>query len=105
MNVENKDILFNKVVGKRLKDIRTSKQLTQTEVAKKIGVTFQQIQKYENGINALSLKKMLKLCEAMSIHYRYFCNCVLSDVEKLKGSDVALCDNTITERGNDVECN
>lgn len=37
-------------IGDRIKDLRESSKLTQTELAEKIGTTKQNIYKYENGI-------------------------------------------------------
>ena len=38
-------------VGKKLKQIRTLRRLSQTDVAKRLNLSFQQIQKYECGAN------------------------------------------------------
>jgi transcriptional regulator with XRE-family HTH domain len=81
-NSKKSDALFNRIVGDRLKNIRLSKKSTQTELAEAIGVTFQQIQKYEKGRNQISLKRMLMMCKALNIHYRYFCNCILDDLDR-----------------------
>jgi transcriptional regulator with XRE-family HTH domain len=65
---------FNKSVGQFIKQQRLSKnpKVTQTRLAKEIGVTFQQVQKYEQGSNAISLQKLLKILA-------YF-KCAISDV-------------------------
>ena len=47
------EIEFNTVVGKNIRYLRKSKKLTQTDVGQAIGVSFQQVQKYENGKNGL----------------------------------------------------
>ena len=41
--------LFNQIVGLQIRKIRLMRKKTQTKLAKKISVTFQQIQKYEKG--------------------------------------------------------
>ena len=45
---------FNKIVGRRILKQRLNKKLTQTKLAEKLFVTFQQIQKYEKGVNGVS---------------------------------------------------
>jgi transcriptional regulator with XRE-family HTH domain len=50
---------FNKHLGEMLKKRRLALGLTQTKVAKAINVTFQQIQKYEKGINGVSFSKII----------------------------------------------
>lgn len=45
-------------VGKRLKQLRTSRGLSQSVVAEALGLTFQQVQKYERGTNRISASKL-----------------------------------------------
>ena len=47
------EVEFNTIVGKNIRYLRKSKKLTQTNVADAIGVSFQQVQKYEKGSNGL----------------------------------------------------
>ena len=47
------EVEFNTVVGKNIKYLRKLKKLTQTDIANAIGVAFQQVQKYEKGLNGL----------------------------------------------------
>lgn len=57
------DKIIDKCVGKRLHHRRTMGGLSQTEVAKAIGVTFQQIQKYEKGTNAMNSGRLYQLSQ------------------------------------------
>ena len=43
----------------RLRGLRLNAGMTKSKVAQYIGVTFQQIQKYEKGTNALSITKFV----------------------------------------------
>ena len=45
---------------------------TQSRVAKAVGVTFQQVQKYERGQNGISLNMAKKLCEYLDVSIDYF---------------------------------
>ena len=47
-------------VGFRLRQLRKAKGLTQAQLAEAIGVTFQQVQKYERGANRLSASKLFE---------------------------------------------
>src|SRR5687768_14523010 len=49
------------VVGQNLRVIRLQNSLTQEQLADAVGVTFQQIQKYENGKNRISASMLLML--------------------------------------------
>ena len=59
--------LLNIEIGKTLRGLRLNAGMTQTKVAQYIGVTFQQIQKYEKGTNALSITKFVRFCNLFEI--------------------------------------
>ena len=63
---------FNKHLGEMLKKRRLALGLTQTKVAKAINVTFQQIQKYEKGINGVSSVRLLQLASYLKVPISYF---------------------------------
>ena len=52
--------------------IRYDKKQTTVKVAKKLGVTFQQVQKYEKGINGLSAEKLIQFCVAYDVPINIF---------------------------------
>ena len=66
----------NKRVGEAIKHYRLNyknpdkpktRGLTQTELAKRIFVTFQQVQKYEKGANGTSSYRILQISEALNV--------------------------------------
>ena len=63
---------LNQHLGKKLRLRRTSLGLTQTQVAKAINVTFQQIQKYEKGTNGVSSARLLQLANFLKVPIKYF---------------------------------
>ena len=63
---------FNVHLGKKLRMRRLSLGLTQTKVAQAINVTFQQIQKYEKGINGVSALRILQLSNFLKVPINYF---------------------------------
>ncbi|MDP7152746.1 MAG: helix-turn-helix transcriptional regulator [Paracoccaceae bacterium] len=63
---------FNKHLGEMLRKRRLALGLTQTKVAKAINVTFQQIQKYEKGINGVSSVRLLQLAGYLKVPINYF---------------------------------
>jgi transcriptional regulator with XRE-family HTH domain len=65
---------LNLAIGRRLRAVRTARGLKQADLAAHIGVAFQQIQKYENGTNRLSVAVMLRLCAFMEIDAGEFVN-------------------------------
>jgi len=54
-------------IGERLRYLRTSYGLSQAEVGASIGVSFQQIQKYESGKNRVAVSTMLALADHLGI--------------------------------------
>ena len=59
-------------VGRRLRQKRTFLGLSQDTVGKKIGVTFQQIQKYERGINRMGASRLYDFAKALGVQVSYF---------------------------------
>ena len=46
-------------VGRRIREARIASGLSQTKVANALDITFQQIQKYENGINRVAPSRLV----------------------------------------------
>jgi len=61
-------------LAKMLVLLRELNYKTQTKVGNVISVTFQQTQKYENGINGISSEKLFMLCRAMGYDFDLVCN-------------------------------
>lgn len=59
-------------VGKRLRRRRRLLGLTQQQLAKSIGIRFQQIQKYECGANRVTASRLYELAVALNVPVNYF---------------------------------
>ena len=59
-------------VGKKIRVQRTMKKMSQTELGNRIGVTFQQVQKYERGSNRVSASKLVEIARALDVDVRLF---------------------------------
>ena len=59
-------------VGQRIRDKRNERGMSQTEVANAIGVTFQQVQKYERGTNRVGASRLFDLAHILSVPIQYF---------------------------------
>jgi transcriptional regulator with XRE-family HTH domain len=59
-------------LGKKIKQLRLDRGLTQTELGKRIGVSYRQIQKYENGSNHILASRLYDLAKALSIDVANF---------------------------------
>lgn len=59
-------------VGRRVQEKRLDLGLTQTALAKAVGVSFQQVQKYEKGSNRVSASKLFEIAEFMKVEIAFF---------------------------------
>jgi len=59
-------------VGKRLRFGRTMQGMSQESIGESIGVTFQQIQKYERGINCIRASKLFELAKVLKVPVSFF---------------------------------
>jgi transcriptional regulator with XRE-family HTH domain len=59
-------------VGRKLKQIRTMRRYSQTDVARRLGLSFQQIQKYEIGSNRVAASRLFELSQIFDISPAYF---------------------------------
>lgn len=69
-NVESQKI--NQHIGKRIKLARISLGMTQERLSAYLGITFQQVQKYENGKNRVSAGSLLLISKFLNIDISYF---------------------------------
>ena len=54
-------------VGQRIKVQRLQSGLSQTTLAEKLGVTFQQVQKYEKGVNRVGAGRLTKIAKVLGV--------------------------------------
>ena len=55
------------LVGQRLRELRMLAGLSQSDLAATIGLTFQQLQKYERGVNRISASKLYLLSRHLNV--------------------------------------
>ena len=54
-------------VGLALRRLRTQRRLSQTALADALGISFQQIQKYERGTNRISASTLVRAARALDV--------------------------------------
>lgn len=59
-------------VGKRIRHRRWLIGMTQQQLAEKVGIKFQQIQKYETGANRVSASRLWDISDAMDVPVSFF---------------------------------
>src|ERR1700761_8622933 len=55
------------LLGERIRRLRRDLGMSQTALAARVGMTFQQVQKYENGTNRIAAMTLVKLAEALGV--------------------------------------
>ena len=59
-------------VGKRIRHRRWMVGMTQQQLADKVGIKFQQIQKYETGMNRVSASRLWDIADALGVQISFF---------------------------------
>ncbi len=76
-------------VGARLRQRRTLLGMSQTALGDAIGLTFQQVQKYERGMNQISASQLFNLSRVLDVPVQFFFddmpNAVAASSPTLKG--------------------
>ena len=67
MRSSEKYINENLIIGSNIRFLRINFGISLQELAKKLGITFQQIQKYEDGSNCISFIVAFKICQIFQI--------------------------------------
>ena len=70
-------------VGQRLRMRRTLLGMSQEKVAEALGLTFQQLQKYEKGSNRVSASRLSELCQILNVPVSYFFEEMDADLRNL----------------------
>ena len=68
-------------VGQRIKLRRQVLQLSQQQMAKKMGLTFQQIQKYEKGLNRVGASRLFDISRVLGVSMHFFFEDMAPSVE------------------------
>lgn len=64
-------------IGRQLKMLRISKKISQKALAGMMGITYQQVQKYENGLNRISVSRLWQFCNIFDVSPDYLFDNIL----------------------------
>jgi transcriptional regulator with XRE-family HTH domain len=73
-------------VGARVRHRRMALGLSQSDLGNVLGITFQQVQKYEKGTNRISASRLQRIAEALQVKAPFF-------FEELKGGSPNVSDS------------
>lgn len=74
-------------VGKRIRHRRWMVGMTQQQLAEQVGIKFQQIQKYETGMNRVSASRLWEIAEALEVPVDHFFEGLKEASEGVEGQD------------------
>lgn len=58
---------INAAIGQRVRQMRKLRRMTQGDLARQLNLTFQQVQKYECGMNRMSVSTLLQIAEILGV--------------------------------------
>ncbi len=70
--MKNEIAAFDQEVGKRLRHRRKTLSVTQQALARRLGITFQQVQKYEKGTSRVSASRLRDIAIVLEVPVTYF---------------------------------
>ena len=59
-------------VGQRVREARLAKGMTQTDLGNALGISFQQVQKYEKGTNRVGSSRLWEVCKVLDQPITFF---------------------------------
>lgn len=77
----DRETLIERKIGERLRRRRIELGLTQEQVGRVVGVSYQQIQKFERGANRVSAARLVLIAEILRTDIRWLCG--VSEVHPL----------------------
>ncbi len=66
-------------VGRRLRDRRAALGLSQAKLAASVGISVQQIQKYERGVNRIGASRLFEVARVLGVGVDYFFDGMAAD--------------------------
>ena len=87
-------------LGHRIRIRRKTIGMTQAQLAASVGVSFQQMQKYEKGINAISTGRLQQICDVLSLPPDFFqtgADPLIGKAEPSPGQAAAPCEETVEQ--------
>ena len=70
--MQEKGIITSKEIGGRIKNRRIELGISQEKLAEVLDVTYQQVQRYENGTNRLNVENIQLIADALSVPVSHF---------------------------------
>ena len=59
-------------IGTRIKQLRIHTGLTQSDLARRLGISYQQLHKYETGVNGISAGRLADMAQILNVSPSHF---------------------------------
>jgi transcriptional regulator with XRE-family HTH domain len=84
---------IDEFIGAKIHSLRGYKGLSRQQLAEVIDVTHQQLQKYEKGVNRISIGRLILIAKALEKPVEYFYEGLdeVSDIQPIVGSEQRMC--------------
>lgn len=69
---KKRPLITSREIGKRIKKRRKDLKISQEELAEALGVTYQQVQRYESGSNKLNVENIQVIADLLLVPASYF---------------------------------
>src|SRR4029450_10674595 len=96
MNVKTANAI-DSYVGARIRRRRQLLGMSQERLAEQIGVTFQQVQKYEKGINRIGASRLQRIADVLHTSVSFFFEQENSEPLTLQGLDLSANSDPVAE--------
>src|SRR5512134_1862501 len=84
-------------VGARIRGRRVGLRSSQTKLGHAIGVTFQQVQKYESGTNRVGASNLFRIAKALGVDVSFFFEVLTGEMPPMSGMNLGMADNPVAE--------
>jgi transcriptional regulator with XRE-family HTH domain len=85
-------------VGKRIRHRRWMNGTTQQQLAEQVGIKFQQIQKYETGMNRVSASRLWDIANVLGVPVSFFFEGIESEASQVDGSASNMPSDILTDK-------
>ncbi|MEN3952162.1 helix-turn-helix transcriptional regulator [Iodidimonas sp. SYSU 1G8] len=89
-------------VGKRLRQRRTFIGMTQEQLGAALGITFQQVQKYERGANRIGASRLFDICRILEVQPQFFFESMPEGAEPAVGQPPARVEDPVDRETMDL---
>jgi len=80
---------IDEIVGKNLRDIRIKRGMSQEDIGTAVGLSFQQIQKYERGTNRISASRLVEFANTLEVELEQLFTGVQGEIKKAETRTLA----------------